>query len=65
MTIGVVGMDVDFDVIKNIIGKDKNSDYGFLLDSSNNIIYHPDFNDILSLSEVDNGSVTVLVIFQV
>lgn len=56
VTIGVVGMDVDFDVIKNIIGKDENSDYGFLLDSSNNIIYHPDFNDILSLSEVDNGS---------
>ena len=59
-TIGIVGMDVDFDVLKDSINKKKTKDssYGFLLDSSNNIIYHPSVNEVTSLNDVDNGSLS-------
>ncbi|MBR1770521.1 MAG: diguanylate cyclase [Lachnospiraceae bacterium] len=54
--IGVVGMDIDMSVIRNVVDSVGYADgIGFLLDASGNIIYHRDYPDGLSAARMDEG----------
>ncbi|MCD7708293.1 MAG: diguanylate cyclase [Clostridiales bacterium] len=55
--LGVVGMDIDTSLITDIIEKVKAYDkgYAFLLDSSGNILYHPDYPDGLDRADFTNS----------
>lgn len=57
-TIGVVGMDIDFNQIKNIVKGTKVYDtgYSFLLDEKGNFMIHPKYNIQNNLNTVDNGA---------
>lgn len=45
VTVGVVGMDINYDVIREIVGSIRvySSGYAFLTDKQANIMYHPEF----------------------
>lgn len=55
--VGVVGMDINFDEIKQVVDKAKSFDsgYAFLVNSENNIMTHPDLEQGTALSTVDEG----------
>ena len=58
--IGVVGMDIDFNVIKDVV-KDKaiyESGFGILVNGENNILYHPKFDNNENLSDIYNGELS-------
>lgn len=54
VSIGVVGIDIDFNVLKNIINSTSiyNSGYAFLTDAQNNILYHKDLELNTSLEDL-------------
>lgn len=56
-TIGVVGMDINFDTIKKVVESTKiyNSGYAFLMNSDYNIMYHPTIDANANLATTDNG----------
>ena len=59
-SVGIVGMDVDFSVIRDIV-KDEiiyNSGYGMLVNGDNNLLYHPKFENNENLSEIYNGELS-------
>ncbi|URZ17169.1 methyl-accepting chemotaxis protein [Clostridium felsineum] len=57
-SIGVVGMDIDFKKIGNIVKETKiyNDGYSFLLDDKYNFISHPKYNIKDNLKKIDSGS---------
>ncbi|AKN31423.1 chemotaxis protein [Clostridium carboxidivorans P7] len=57
-SIGIVGMDIDFKNIQNIVKGTKiyDSGYAFLLNEKCDIIYHPKINTKDNLSTIENGS---------
>ena len=56
-TIGVVGMDIDFNEITDIVKETKayNSGYAFLLNKENKIMYHPELDINTNIDSVENG----------
>ena len=60
---GVVGIDFDFDFIRQIINDNNiyNTGYIFMLDEQNNFIEHPSYVNGENLSMVENGAYTELV----
>ena len=61
-TIGVIGMDIDFDEITNIIKGTNvyNSGYAFLLNKENKIMYHPELDINTSIDDIQNGAMKSL-----
>lgn len=61
-TIGVVGMDIDFNEITGVIKETKAYDtgYAFLLNKDNKIMYHPEIEINSSLDTVENGTMKTL-----
>ncbi|EKQ58291.1 MULTISPECIES: methyl-accepting chemotaxis protein [unclassified Clostridium] len=57
-SIGIVGMDINFKQIQNIVQNTKiyDSGYAFLLNNKNDIIYHPAIETKDNLSTIENGS---------
>lgn len=57
VTVGVVGMDIDYDVIREIVGNTRvySSGYAFLADAQGNIMYHKDLPLNTSLAGVENS----------
>lgn len=62
-TIGVIGMDIDFNEITNLVEDTKvyDSGYAFLLNADNKIMSHPDLAINSSLETLENGSMKSLV----
>ena len=60
-TIGVVGMDIDFDVIKNIVQDTKvyDSGYAFLTDESANVMYHKTIEMGTPMGSLENSLIPV------
>lgn len=59
-SVGIVGMDIDFSVIRDIV-KDKTiykSGFGFLVNGENAILYHPTFENKENLSDIYNGQLS-------
>ena len=61
-SIGIVGMDIDFKNIQNIVGGTKvyNSGYAFLLNGKDDIMSHPQLSMKDNLATTDNGSMKML-----
>ena len=61
-TIGVVGMDIDFNEITEVIKEAKAYDtgYAFVLDKENKIMYHPELDINSGLDTVEKGSMEAL-----
>ena len=61
-SIGIVGMDIDFKNIQNIIKNTKvyDSGYAFLLNRKYDIMSHPELNIKDNLATIDNGSMKIL-----
>lgn len=61
-TIGVIGMDIDFKQIENIVKGTKVYDtgYSFLVDDKHNFMIHPKYGIKDNLTTVDNGSLKAL-----
>ena len=57
-TIGVVGMDIDFNEITDLVKETKayDSGYAFLLNKENKIMYHSELEINSSFDEVENGN---------
>lgn len=55
--IGVVGMDIDFGLLKDIVNKTTvyETGYAFLIDDKANVIYHKELADGTSLEEINAG----------
>lgn len=62
VSIGIVGMDIDFRVIEDIVSTTKvyESGYAFLTDENANVVYHKDFAINQPLSEVENGGLSAM-----
>lgn len=60
--IGVVGMDLNFETIKNTIQEMPVYDngYAFLMNESADILVHPEFRNKLNLKEIDRGKYSSL-----
>lgn len=56
-SVGIVGMDIDFKVLEDIVNSTTvyDSGYAFLADSQGNIMLHPEFEINESLASVENG----------
>ncbi|KXZ40468.1 Cache domain-containing protein [Alkalithermobacter thermoalcaliphilus JW-YL-7 = DSM 7308] len=61
LLIGVVGMDIDFDLVKNAVKEIKLYDtgYAFLLSKEYNFLVHPTFNINDNLKDVENRSLSL------
>jgi len=61
-SIGIVGMDIDFKNIQNIIKNTKvyDSGYAFLLNSKYGVMSHPELNINDNLATIENGSMKAL-----
>lgn len=57
-TIGVLGVDVEFDTLKNIVSKAKfyKSGYGAMIDENQNFVAHPTYKSDQNLRSVENGA---------
>ncbi len=62
-SVGIVGMDIDFAKIQDLMKglKYLNSGYGILLNNDLQFLYHPDFTTKDNLNKVDNGALKPLV----
>lgn len=62
VSIGIVGMDIDFGRISNIVDSAKvyNTGYAFLADAQQQVLYHKDFEMYTDLSTVNNGELSGL-----
>lgn len=60
--VGVVGMDLNFETIKNTIQEMPVYDngYSFLMNESADIVVHPEFQDKINLKEIDRGKYSSL-----
>lgn len=63
VSIGVVGMDIDFNVLKDMIDATSlyNSGYAFLTDSQNNIMYHKDLAFNTNLEDLSLSKLTTIL----
>ena len=61
-TIGIIGMDINFDTIKSVVerGKIYDSGYAFLMNKDYDIIYHPTVKNYENLAETGNGALKSL-----
>lgn len=61
-TIGIIGMDINFDTIKSVVerGKIYDSGYAFLMNKDYDIIYHPTVKNYENLAELGNGALKSL-----
>ena len=61
-SVGIVGMDIDFTEIENLVANAKVYDtgYAYLVNAENNIMYHKDYETGTALSEVDAQAVEFL-----
>jgi len=61
-SIGIVGMDIDFKTIQNIVGNTKvyDSGYAFLLNGKYDVMSHPELNMKDNLATTDNSSMKML-----
>lgn len=61
-TIGIIGMDINFDTIKSVVerGKIYDSGYAFLMNKEYDIIYHPTVKNYENLAELEKGSLKSL-----
>lgn len=57
VTVGVVGMDIDFNIIKDIVEEIRAYDkgYAFLTDARSNIVYHKDITKGINLAQKDSS----------
>lgn len=62
-SIGIVGMDINFDVIKKVIQSTKiyDSGYALLMNSDYNVIYHPAMKDYKDVQALNDGGMKVLI----
>ncbi len=62
---GVIGIDFDFDYIRQIANNNNvyNTGYIFMLDNHNNFIEHPNYVNGENLSSIENGAYSALVSF--
>lgn len=58
-SVGIVGMDIDFTEIENLVANAKvfETGYAYLINAENNIMYHKDYETGTPLSEVDAKAV--------
>ena len=61
-SVGIVGMDIDFTGIENLVADAKvyETGYSYLVNAENNIMYHKDYETGTPLSEVDAQAVEIL-----
>lgn len=62
-TIGVVGMDLNFENIKQTIQEMQvyHEGYAFLMNESADILLHPGYHDKINLKDIDEGSYSLLI----
>lgn len=62
-SVGIVGMDIDFTMIQDIISEIKvfDSGFAFLTNSENNILYHKDLEEGTSLADMKEDGIQQLV----
>lgn len=60
---GIVGMDIDFSVLQELVGKETiyDSGYSMLLNSSNSVLIHPELELGTSLEEMKDSGIDKLV----
>lgn len=63
VSIGIVGMDIRFDLIQDIVDKTTiyQTGYSFLINDANEIMYHRDWPLNQKLEEINNGDMDALV----
>lgn len=60
---GIVGMDIDFSVLQDLVKKDSiyDSGYSFLTNSSDSVLLHPDLDMNTSLADMDDSGIKKLL----
>ena len=60
---GIVGMDIDFSVLQDLVEKDSiyDSGYSFLTNSSDSVLIHPDLDMNTSLADMDDSGIKKLL----